>query len=419
MPEDPNIEETQDVIEATAEDVEISDPDSPSTRARRWRWRWPIIALAVVLVLIAAAVAVAFIKPDLVLRALGTTGPASAEQLAALDRANKKTASELASLRTRVIALAGQVETQGNTDALASRLGAVEKKVEGLASSPVPGQTGSAADAQARARIIALTERLDALEAIRAAAPEPAESTADQRASDEQIKALQAALAARDRQLAALRGDNERMVRSIGGLAERLVRLEQAGPASGGGETAALVLAAGQLREALSRPGPFTEPLSALRALAEGDAVVARTVSTLEPLAAKGVVTRQMLADRFDAMARKVIQASVASENPGWVDKALARLAGVVTVRPTGENVEGNSAPAVLARAEARIKSDDLAAAVKELETLSGAAATAAASWLSDARTRLEADRAAAALSRHAIGRMAGIAPEAAKPAAE
>lgn len=422
MPEDPKTDDTQDVIEATAEDVEISDPDTPDEPPSSGkRGRGPIIALAVVVLVVAAAVAVVVLKPDLVQLALGTPEPVvSAEQLAALEAANKKTASELASLRTRVIALAGRVETLGAPEDQSPRIAALEKKLEELAAAggtPSPAAAGS--DAEARAKIAALTERLAALEAARAAPPETGATADQQKIAEERIKALQDALAARDQQMTAMRAENERLVHSVGGLAERLAKLEQKGAASGGvaSETAALVLAAGQLRQALARPGPFAEELASLSALAGDDAVVTQTIATLEPSAAKGLTTRRMLANRFDAMARTVVQAAIASENPGWVDKALARLAGVVTVRPTGDNVEGDSPAAVLARGEARLRVGDLAGAVKQLETLTGAPAKAASAWLADARARLDADRAAAALNRHVIGRMAGTAPQTVEPA--
>ena len=168
MPEDPRNDEPQDVIEATAEDVEISDPGTPDpSPARGWLRRWPLIALLVVVVLIAAVVAVVVVRPELVLRALGTSEPASAEQIAALEKANQKSASEIASLRTRVIALAGRVETLGASDEVATRVAALEKKVESLANAPAPA-AAPAADTEARAQLSALAERLAALETSRA-----------------------------------------------------------------------------------------------------------------------------------------------------------------------------------------------------------------------------------------------------------
>ena len=425
MPEDPRNDEPQDVIEATAEDVEISDPGtSDSSPARGWLRRWPLITLLVLIVLIAAVAAVVVVRPELVLRALGTSEPASAEQIAALEKANQKSASEIASLRTRVIALAGRVETLGASDEVATRVAALEKKVESLANAPATA-TAPAADTEARAQLSALAERLAALETARATStstPAPAAATADQfAAAAERIKALQNAIVARDRALAALRSDNERLVQSVGGLAQRLAKLEQAGAARGGvpSKTAALVLAAGQLRAALARRGPYAEELSALEALAGDDEIVKKNIGELRPKATTGIATRRMLAAQFDAMARAVIQAAVASDDPGWVDRALARLAGVVTIRPTGGDVEGDSPSAILARAEARLKTGDLQGAVEQLGSLDGASAKAASGWLDDARARLAADRAASALNRHVIGVMARTVPEATTSPAE
>ena len=88
------------------------------------------------------------------------------------------------------------------------------------------------------------------------------------------------------------------------------------------------------------------------------------------------------------------------------MDRAWARLRSLVTVRPVGGDVTGDSPEAHLARAEARLGEGDLASAVTELEALEGPAAEAAAPWLAGARARLAADQAIEALRERALARV-------------
>ena len=88
------------------------------------------------------------------------------------------------------------------------------------------------------------------------------------------------------------------------------------------------------------------------------------------------------------------------------MDRAWARLRSLVTVRPVGGDVAGDSPEAHLARAEARLDEGDLAGAVSELEALEGPAAEAAAPWLAGARARVAADQAIEALRERALARV-------------
>jgi hypothetical protein len=85
----------------------------------------------------------------------------------------------------------------------------------------------------------------------------------------------------------------------------------------------------------------------------------------------------------------------------------MLKLSELVSVRPVGEDVEGDDAAARVARAEAVLAKGDLAGAVAELEGLTGQAAEAAAPWLADARARLDAEAALAALQSIAVARLA------------
>ncbi|WP_162913159.1 uroporphyrinogen-III synthase [Rhodospirillaceae bacterium SYSU D60014] len=173
-------------------------------------------------------------------------------------------------------------------------------------------------------------------------------------------------------------------------------------------ETAALMLAAGQLRAALAGDQPFAEDLAALRELAGDRPGFAETIEPLAAYAETGIPTLPDLQATFHETARAVTQASQSEglaeslgtdpDSQGWVDRTIARLSSLVTVRPVGDAVEGEGPAARVARAEARLEAGDLEAAVAELSNLTGAPAEAAADWLTQARARLAADAAAAKL---------------------
>ncbi len=246
-------------------------------------------------------------------------------------------------------------------------------------------------------------QRLAALESRPVAAPRPAAAAPGTTAS-----AGDAATAAA---LARLRADNRRLGDSVARLARRLAMLTAA-PRAGGLSAAegALMLAVGQLREALRGPAPFARELAVVRTLAGRDPAVADAVAALTPRADRGIPGRVLLRARFDRVARDVAQAALAPEGADWVALTLQRLARLVTIRRVGEQAAEASGPtARLARAELRIAAGDLAGAVAALDGLTGAPADAARAWRDDASARIKADDAVAALTARAIAAFGGV----------
>src|SRR5262249_49879689 len=253
--------------------------------------------------------------------------------------------------------------------ALAQRLDAIEGKVQALQGDVENARRASAA-AVGPERIAALSDRID-------------EATAE-------LRAMQAKLS------------------MLVDLPQRMQALGQRVESSAGQELrTAFVLAAGQLEAALDSGQPFTSELEAVRRLAGKDADLAPILAQLEDSAGEGVPTLAQLRTRFEDMALAVAQAATAPVEGRWIDRGLARLRSVVTVRPVGGDVEGDGAEARLARAEARLSEGDLAAGVSELDGLTGPAAEAAAPWLADARARVAADKAIQRLRERALARIA------------
>ena len=204
------------------------------------------------------------------------------------------------------------------------------------------------------------------------------------------------------------RGTAKRNADELESLKERVAALEQAKRSSVSTETIernqALVVAVGQLREALGSPKPFASELSAVAAL--GGSGITQITDRITPYADSGVATAADLREGFPKVAEAVMRAAGEPKSADWVDKAIARASSVVTVRKVGD-VEGNTPEAVLARAEGRLANDDLDGALADMSQLTGAPAEAASEWLTKAQARVTADRALKDLHLQVIGQIA------------
>jgi len=195
---------------------------------------------------------------------------------------------------------------------------------------------------------------------------------------------------------------------AIDSLKERIEALEQAKQASASTETVqrnqALVVAVGQLREALAGSKPFAAELSAVTALGNSD--VSKIADRLTPYAAGGIATVADLRDEFPRVADAVVQAGGESKSPDWVTRALAQASNVVTVRRIGP-VEGTTPGAIVSRAEARLANDDIDGALAEMAALTGPAADAGKNWVTKAQARVAAEQTLKDLHLQVIGQIA------------
>lgn len=282
---------------------------------------------------------------------------------------------------------------------LAPRLDRLQAEVAELRAAGGAGGLVPAATAALARRLNALDRKVSAL-AARAGADRGA------------APALAALRVESDQKLIALRRGNQALSAIVADLARRLAALEArpaapAAPPPSAAREGGLLLAVGQLRDALRGSGPYTGELAAVRAIGAGDKAVAKAVAALAPDAARGIASRVALSERFQATAVAVARAALAPEGSGWWDQTLARLSRVITYRRTGAGAaDSKGAGGLLARAEGRMSAGDLAGAVAALDRLDGAAAKAASGWLGDARRRLDAEVALAALTTHAIARL-------------
>ena len=199
-----------------------------------------------------------------------------------------------------------------------------------------------------------------------------------------------------------LEARNVSLAAKVAALGDRLKSLEDSGRVSlSSVETVrAVSTALLSLRQALREAGPYASQLEALSAAAERDPAIQSAVEVMLPHAETGLPTLANLRDRFDSLARDAIVADRTSGGDGWLDQTIDRIQGLVTVRRTG-GFDPADPDVAVSRAEGALRLGDLAAAVKALKNLEGAAAQTLAPWLKDARARVAAERALAGLDVH------------------
>ncbi len=115
--------------------------------------------------------------------------------------------------------------------------------------------------------------------------------------------------------------------------------------------------------------------------------------------AAQGIPSRAALEDAFPAAARAALESSLrANAGETWTQRIGAFLQSTTGARSLTPR-EGNDPDAILSRAEAAVKADDLRAALGELAGLAPEGQAAMADWVAQANRRLDAVQAVAELS--------------------
>jgi uroporphyrinogen-III synthase len=312
------------------------------------------------------------------------TGPLEA-RITALERASERAAAaakaradRLAALEDRVEQLPnGAAELADSVRALVAARQATDRRLDALDAILEIVET----------RLIDLGARVEVAEAAAVRGPDAARRT-------------EQSLAALDGRLGALERSREAF-----GFESRLAALEQRAAAiAAAPDMAALVVAVAQLRAVLAGSGRFGAELAGVRAILGEDPESRPHLAALAARAETGVPTLTVLESRFGGVAAAAARAARGPEGEGWVASSIRRLQALVSWRRTGKDAEAAGGVEMrLARAEAALAKADLAGAVQALDGLDGAAARAAGGWLADARARLQADRAVAALTVRAI----------------
>lgn len=292
-------------------------------------------------------------------------------RLLALDDQVRQTGERLAALKTEIDTLKRamfDIGSASNISSLSERLAEMEKRLATFAArpaaTPTPGGTVAVAD----------------LDALRTQSGE---------------------------RMAALERENVALRDVVAALDRRVGAIEQK-PATVSGTTQgnALVLAVGQLREAVRGTAPFTVALQVVETLAENQEILATPVATLKAHADSGVPDLIALRLHFNRIAGRIAHETFVPKGDGWLDRTLGRVSRVFTVRRTGSTAAASDDEnGRVARAELRLAAGDLDNAVAILEGLKEPALSYAAPWLKEARARLAVDAAINTLFTEALAR--------------
>jgi uroporphyrinogen-III synthase len=301
------------------------------------------------------------------------------------------------------------------------QLAQLEQRLAALESASTSAEGDAATDDGAAALQDAVSALQERLEALSARLPEDTQdrlSQLDQRlGAAEQAESRLQELSGSVDQLTQKVGADEQQAQELAGqlsaLGERVSGAESRLEAAerNRNRATALALIVGQLEAAIDEGRPYETQVQALTAMtqnggddsvAPGDEAIRQAVSELDPGAASGVPSIAALRQSFVPIANEIVHASRAPDGDNLLNRATDNLMRLVTVRPVGDDVRGDTAEARVARAEAALDKGDLAAAVAELDQLEGRPAEAAADWLSRAKARLGADQAVAQLRAQA-----------------
>lgn len=187
---------------------------------------------------------------------------------------------------------------------------------------------------------------------------------------------------------------------SLAALTARMDRLEASQKAMARAASAAY--AARTLQLASHDGDPFLSELAVAEPTIDDPSLTA----ALRPFAEKGVPSEVTLAVRFPAYAARAnTAAQTHNGKTGFFDRIAQGLAGLISVRRT-DNLDGQGAQAILARAENRLNQGDLHGAVGYLTALSPAAHDAMKPWLDQAQARLLVDDTTRRISERAMSRL-------------
>ena len=172
-------------------------------------------------------------------------------------------------------------------------------------------------------------------------------------------------------------------------LTERVAKLETAiDKGMAGSKSAAAAIAFANLSSAVAEGRPFAAELATIKSFVPdpGD------LGPLPAYADKGIPTVSELARSFAASRDAALAAASPAPSGSLIDRLLASASTLVKVKRVDEAATGDSASAVLARAEALLDKGDLAGGAKQIEALDGAPREAFSTWLDEAKARLSAD---------------------------
>lgn len=305
-------------------------------------------------------------------------------------------------------------EVKALHDSLTGRIDRLEAKLQTLADNPPTDAGTGSADLEALKGTVA-TVRGD-LDALSAKVAEGGESPATRDAIDA-LKQKTATLettvsslensvpkAARVTALENASALRDQAVSSMQARIEALSSKVEAVEAHSAGDIArevGLVLSVGQAESALAGSGDLGAAAEAIQRFAGNDRQLSTAADHLVAVSGSGIATRTELLRRFQILLPAASRAERGGKDGSWIDKIIAELEHLVTIRKKGETADQSP----VSRAEAAMNRDDFAGATEALAELSGRDADIDR-WIAAAESRLAAEEALRRIRVAAIARL-------------
>lgn len=289
----------------------------------------------------------------------------------------------VAPVASKVDALSSQLETLTQQMSASASQGGSElpaelsARLDGLEAAVAKAGAGSGGAGGDPAALAALEDRLAGLEGKIAALAEAGTAAAPDPELAAQMNELMAAQSGVQSAIAELRSSTDTLASKISELEQGQQELSAQVDAPSRQIDLARAIAAAGLKSAIDRGGPFMSELEAFASVAPDDPAVAE----LRDLAARGVPSRvELVAGFSDAASKAIAAADPGDPEAGLVDRLMSSAMSVVKVRKVGD-VAGDSAEAIVARAETRLLNGDLEAALAEWNMLPEASRAATSEY--------------------------------------
>jgi hypothetical protein len=378
----------QDPAQSDAESAAaaLAALEEPKPR-RRLTWRWLLLIVLALLVITLAALPL--LRP-LIHTVVNGNQPTAQSAI-------EPGAAHMAALEQRLAMMERRLQSQPPPPDLSGRIASIAENADALQQQVARLEQELAGLAEVESRLAKFEQKLAAMD-------KAVQDGAGKTGGDPELANR---VAAQGKDIAALNAEMERLqggAQTLGADARKI----------------ALVMALNQLAATAEHTGSYAIELRAVQDLVRqntpGSTESDPALTALQGHAASGVATLAALQTGFARAAGAIVRAGDAPTESDWWSHTLRRLASLVTIRRTGE-VAGASPEAVVARAEQRLAAGDLAAAVQEVEKLTGGSAAAAAEWLTPARANLAVVQAVENLRARTLAGIGGGAPKPKSPA--
>lgn len=153
-----------------------------------------------------------------------------------------------------------------------------------------------------------------------------------------------------------------------------------------------LQIASQALRRVIEDPQqkPFAKELNALKDLCKDDEFMQLAVASIQSESCEqGIMSKTQLIHRFRHLAQEIHKVSLCPDHTGVLGYVLSRFLTFFMFRKTAFT-DGNHVHHILARAEAHLEKNNLDAATRELNQLTGIPRKLAKDWIKYARQNLE-----------------------------